>query len=965
VTGLHDFWRFSLSVDTSSVGGVESDQPAALREAVLRDAFVGRDRELEELERAWHDAGRMVLVRGTAGIGKSRLVRELATSVRNAGGAAFAGRCSPAATDVPLRPLREALLAAARTGLRPSSELAPYLPALGSLVPEWATASEASWDGGSIVLAEGILRTLAAWGTTGVPTLLTIEDVHWADRETLAAIEYLADNLDGHPVLVILTLRSGEFGLGTEMMDTLVARRSVHAIDLDSLDAAQSSVMIRARPGAELIPAVVADAIIARSDGIPFFIEELLATALAGAATGSRVPPTIGVAIATRLAALPPDAVQFLCHAAVLGRQFDWRVVAAAIGCTPDQAIERLRMAAGAQLLDAEGGSFRFRHALTAEAVQSDLLPEERQAICSLLLKALDALHPELEGELCQLAAVLAAGADDAIRAATLWLEAARRAIRGGWLDSAESLALRAGAWLPAESDRSLVSIWSLAGQPLRALEAGHRILSSSSDLALCTGVRLDLVDAMVAAGRWDDADSYLSSLRSSPDLDRADVCRREIAESEVALGRWDTTAAITLARSALAVARSEDFPEFVCRALWVVGRVERARDTQAASEAFEQARDCATENGLVLARIKSLLELGTIDLYTTLRTDRLEEARREAMTSGALSTAAMVDLQIAAAYSCQGRASLTLAAAERCEQLARPLGLASLPMSLGLQAVAHGLLGDQEAMEATADAARATKGDVVTLEIVLHGNAFGLYHLGRGDLEEALRSLDRCMEVLRATGGSAHPFPGRWALLHTVLNEGGAEARAECRGLELDIEMSRATLLVADAIAAGQAGENAMATFEAGAEALGRLEGGFLRSLALILAAPCAQRDGWGEPATWTREALANFESLGLDAFAVQCRSALRAMGERTPRRVRLEQPKVPTGLAARGVTAREVEVLAHLAAGRTNREIADRLHLSVRTVEKHVERLIMTTDRTRSELAELAADAGVEAEG
>lgn len=111
-----------------------------------------------------------------------------------------------------------------------------------------------------------------------------------------------------------------------------------------------------------------------------------------------------------------------------------------------------------------------------------------------------------------------------------------------------------------------------------------------------------------------------------------------------------------------------------------------------------------------------------------------------------------------------------------------------------------------------------------------------------------------------------------------------------------------------------------------------------------------------------WVREALANFEDLGLANFAAQCRAALRAMGEAVPRRPRSEAPRVTGLLAARSVTPREAEVLAQIAAGRSNREIAGALQLSVRTVEKHVERLLMKTGHSRSELARFAEDAGVQ---
>src|SRR5258708_19160859 len=89
----------------------------------------------------------------------------------------------------------------------------------------------------------------------------------------------------------------------------------------------------------------------------------------------------------------------------------------------------------------------------------------------------------------------------------------------------------------------------------------------------------------------------------------------------------------------------------------------------------------------------------------------RLEEARREALAAGAISMVAMVDLQLAATYSARGQAGLTLAAAGRCEEASRQFGLASLPTSLALQAVAHGLSGNRPAMETPAPQARAIRG--------------------------------------------------------------------------------------------------------------------------------------------------------------------------------------------------------------------------------------------------------------
>ena len=922
--------------------------------------MVGRDLQLRALEGAWRSLGQMVVVRGVAGIGKSRLVREFLSLARESGAVVLIGRCSPAAADVPLRPLREALLGADRSGLRPSGDLGPFLPALAAVVPDWASPPDPGADRGTIVLAEGLLRLMAQWSTAPhKAVVLAIEDLHWADAETLKVVEYLADNLAGQPAMVVVTLREGEAGAGTDLVGALYARRAVVSIDLPALDAPQCEVVLRECLGVEAVPADLLAAVVARCDGIPFFIEELLASTLADPA-GTALPKSIGAALEARLACLPDGAAQLVRYAAVLGRQFDWHLVAAALRWPPEEVIGALRQAMSAQLIDTTGAAYRFRHALTVEAAQGALLPEERRTVSARLSEALETLHPGLEGELCQLAANLAEGAGEADRASVLWLEAARRALDEGSLASAEALALRVRDQRPIEADRLLLSTWVMAGQPLRALEVGERILASCVGPAVQTEVRFDLVDAMVDAGRWDDASNYLEKLRGDPGPSYA--ARRAIGNSEVALARNDRPAAMAFARAALADAQAAGAIYLTCRALWLVGRVERGRDTAAASAAFEEAYDYASRHDLPVYRARSLLELGIIDMFDRLATGRLEKARQEALRAGALSAVAMIDLHLAGTYSVRGQTALTLEAAGRCEQASRSFSLSSLPMSLALQAVAHGISGNRRAMDDAIAAMRDSAGDRDTAQMIALANGVSICHLGDGQLPEAIDAMDSAMGLLRSASGGARDFPGRWALMRTVADDGGEGAREQCRALELGTPMSRATLWAADAVAAGRKGEDAESLFAAADEELGRLEGGFLRSLARMLVAPCAHHDSWGAPAVWLRESLVNFEDLELTNFAHQCRLGLRAMGEAVPRSGRPDQLRVPAPLAAQGVTAREVEVMAHVAAGHSNRDIAERLHLSVRTVEKHVERVLMKTGSTRSELWRLAKSVGVQ---
>lgn len=193
------------------------------------------------------------------------------------------------------------------------------------------------------------------------------------------------------------------------------------------------------------------------------------------------------------------------------------------------------------------------------------------------------------------------------------------------------------------------------------------------------------------------------------------------------------------------------------------------------------------------------------------------------------------------------------------------------------------------------------------------------------------------------------------WALLRTVQDDGGDAARSEVRGLgKSPITISAAMLLYADAVAAGRAGDATGAAC-AFAAARSELDGpGFAarRHLAERLVAECAMADGWGDPAAWLTDASRYFHDAGYDRVERACRRLLRDAGAPVPRREHGHR-SVPRRLATLGVTDREAEVLELVARGMTNSEVAGRLVISVRTVDKHVERLLAKTGaRRRSEL-------------
>ena len=940
--------------------------PSSGRSGSLSRSFVGRVDELTELQDAWRQGGQARVVSAPAGVGKSRLVRELGSWALANGAVVLTGRCSPSGQDVPLRPWREALLSAARAGRHPDAGLDVFTPALARLVPDWG---EAAADGSPLVLGEAVLRLLSSWAATGAPTILIVEDLQWADRESLTVLEYLVDNLDDAPLLVVATVRDGEGGRGVDLAAELVSRRAAFPLQLAPLaDEEVLAVATSCLAGGEL-PDGVGPTLVARCDGVPFLVEEMVATAIRSGwdTIGAGVPGSVAAGVATRLDDLPVAARHLLLAAALLGRSFDWTLAAASNGLPEADATELLRLAVRAQLVDVEGAGFRFRHALTRDAVVAAALPAEQTAMAARAFDALVAADPELTGERCSLAAGLAELAGRPEQAAALWLQAAERALEHGSLGSADSLAGRAraagGAETRAAADRVLLRVCALTGQTDRATVLGRGLLAESADAHERAGVHLVLGSAVLSAGQWDDATADANAARGLASTDPVLSARADVLAAQAAMGRVEPDAAVTLAASALEVARRMGQPTVECEALEVIGRAERGRDVAAAEAAFSQALDVATDAGLRLWRVRAMQELGTIDMFHSLAPDRLVAARQMAVEAGALATAAVIDLQLAALHEERGDVAEALDAARECEHASRRWRLSTLPMSLAVQAFVHAQLADRPAAEAAIDAALATGDDRPHIEARAAGNVRAVLHILSGDLHAAAEAADAAMASLRAHPGATHTFPGLWALLRTILDDGGEAALREVTALRVDTPISRGMSIAAQAVVAGRARrEDTAAEHMAEVDAI--FDGpsrAYRRAFVRHLVAPSAHADGWGEPVRWLRESLAVFEATGHGALAARCRVLLKQLGVAVPRRGRGETVIVPPTLAALGITGREVDVLILVSSGATNRETADRLFISTRTVDKHVEQLLRKSGTTRSGLAALARTAGL----
>jgi predicted ATPase len=383
---------------------------------VASPTFVGRVEELQVLEAARKRAAdaepAVVLVGGEAGVGKTRLVAELIGGCATDGTRVLAGGCVPVGDGaLPYAPIVEALRTLAaevgvdevRALIGPSwPELARLLPALGA--PDRVGQPD---QAAQVRLFELVLGLLGRLGEQ-VPLVLVVEDLHWADRSTRDLLAFLVSNIRRERVLLVITYRSDETGrarLGPFLAE-LDRAGPVDRIELPRFQrrevAAQLTGILREAPADDLV-----DATFARSEGNPFFTEELLEAVRAGS---RELPTTLRDLLLGRIEGLPEPARHVLGVAAVAGRPLPHRLLAAIAGLEEPRLNGGLRAAVDHQLLVTRPGEdgYGFRHALLQEVVYADLLPGERTRLHAALADALTAQPGWAGGTSATVAAELA-----------------------------------------------------------------------------------------------------------------------------------------------------------------------------------------------------------------------------------------------------------------------------------------------------------------------------------------------------------------------------------------------------------------------------------------------------------------------------------------------------------------------------------------------------------------------------
>jgi class 3 adenylate cyclase len=393
------------------------ETPFLTRGAVDLGPMFGREVELALLRNAWEQAksgrGGTVLLTGEAGIGKSRLVQALTGDVAADNPALQVFQCSPLHRENPLWPVVRAF------------------PAMASMIERPAGGSDRR--GSRHDIAQTTAGELLRFARRG-PTLLVFEDAQWADRATTDLLRLLVEAVAGTPALLIVTGRlQGELRLG--------AAPSLVQLALGRLDGAAAAALLAATAGRHPLPGRLTTEILARSDGVPLFIEEMTKAIIETATGGGAVtvPATLRDSLIARLDASPTmkAAAQI---ASCIGRDFGERLLFQVADFPQDELQEGLTALLGAGLvLATSAGQFRFKHALVCDIAYESLLTPRRQKLHQRIAEAIEAMPgATAENEPETLAHHWFAAGQDG-RAEPYWLRARHRVAH--WQEQLDALA--------------------------------------------------------------------------------------------------------------------------------------------------------------------------------------------------------------------------------------------------------------------------------------------------------------------------------------------------------------------------------------------------------------------------------------------------------------------------------------------------------------------------------------------
>jgi len=378
--------------------------------------FIGRADELGRLEaildRAEQGRPQVVLLAGDAGVGKTPLLLEFAGQAGRRGVRVLAGGCVELG-DIGLAylPVVDALRGLGDDPAEAEllAEVATTAPGLSRLLPGIEQAGPAGGlvgDGQDQLQVFDAVRALLMRRSEQSPVVVVLEDLHWADRSTRDLLAFLARTMWSGRVMLVASYRSDELHRRhplRPLLAELVRLSGVERIELAPFSQAALAEHLEAIMGMRL-PADRVAGIHARSEGNPFYAEQLLAAGVDAGYAEVVLPPTLADVVLARVQAMSEPAQQVLRVAAVAGRRVPDRLLAEVVG-QPEADLEQgLREAVGAGVLvaDSTSGTYAFRHALLQEAVYGDLLPGEQVRLHAGYARLLAADSEGVAAELAQ-----------------------------------------------------------------------------------------------------------------------------------------------------------------------------------------------------------------------------------------------------------------------------------------------------------------------------------------------------------------------------------------------------------------------------------------------------------------------------------------------------------------------------------------------------------------------------------
>lgn len=913
-------------------------------------SLLEREDELKELRSAFAGAlegrGRLTVVEGVAGSGKSSLLAETSERARAAGLKVLDARGGELEREFAfgtIRHLFETVVAGADPAERERLLAGAAAPAAAVL----ARGADPKGGRPSVEPGFGVLHAvywLATNLSLGAPLLIAVDDLHWVDRSSVRSLSYLARRIGDLPIALVVAMRPDEPGAPVELLDELRAQPGAGRTVLAPLQPGSVASIVRAAiPGAD---DTLCSACFDASAGNPFYLRELLQTIAqdrAGPVTAEAVRDAsvtaVGDRVVRRIGRLGTEAPALARAMAVLGggaRLADAAFLAGVDEAAAADAASRMKRI---EILARED-PFEFVHPLVRRSVYDALTVTERDDAHAAAARLLRDAGAPAELVAAHLAALRPAGSTEVV---TALREAANDAVARGAPDAAIAALRRALEEEAPEPDRAILlhelGHVEVVGRDAAAVEHLNEALDLARDPVLRARIAVDLVVILAAAGQWDAAVALgADAISQLGDRDPELALEHEALRAMMMVNDPALVEGFDRERDRFrALARGDGWAARSLSALLGCTAALRGDPAEEALELVEHGlRDwrLLEERGAGgWAAAQSLSALVCVEA-TDRALEVIEEVARRARRDGSLIGAITAVGYRGWVYARRGELA-------RAEAEIRPVmdiamqNQMFLDMASGFYFLLDAML-ERSALDDLAGIAESLEPDPAVLSTTM-GAMFlevrGRLRLARGDRDDALADLRACAATNAALqwGPTWSPSPSVLALALPAGEREEALALAE-----EEVALTSATSLVrpqgvalrAAGMLAG--GEQGIARLEESVAILEHSPARLEHARSLIELGAALRRRGQRVQA---REALADGMELahqcGADRLVARADQELRAAGAR-PRRV------ARTGIGA--LTPSEQRVARLVAEGRTNAEVAQELFVSLKTVETHL---------------------------